>query len=349
MSKTKKRDFWVLPAMMLAIVAGCKGNAGTGETAGEVPVRVAEAVPCDSGGGLPYSGTIVEDNAVMVSFAVQGTVKSLAVSEGQRVAKGQYIGCVDATQAENALSAAKASVLQAQDAYDRMKRLYENKSIPEMKWVEVQSKLMQAKSSEQSALKAVADCRLYAPSSGMVAAKLAEAGQNVMPGTPVAKIVGTDILKVMIAVPEGEMSLLKPGQKAVVSVDALGGRRFDAVMAEKGVDANEASRSYDVKFRISGRHDGLLPGMVASVRLPGVTARGGAAAGLTVPANVVQQDYDNRTFVWTVCSGKARKTYVTCGEFAGDGVVVSGGLSSGDKVIVEGQHKVSNGTKVRIL
>lgn len=347
-----KRNLFVLPAVLLAVVAGCKHNAGVaGERAGEVAVKVTEASTGDNGGGLPYSGTIEEDNAVMVSFAAQGTIKSLAVSEGQRVSKGQYLGSVDATQAENALAAAKASVLQAQDAYDRMKQLYESKSIPEMKWVEVQSKLLQAKSTEQTALKAVADCRLYSPTSGVVSEKLAEVGQNVMPGTPVAKVVGTSVLKVKIAVPEGEMSLLKPGQKAQVCVDALGGRQFDAVMTEKGVDANEVSRSYDVKFRICGAHDGLLPGMVASVRLRGATAsaNSSAAAQITVPANVVQQDYDNRTFVWTVRSGKAQKTYVTCGEFVGDGVVVSGGLSAGDKVIVEGQHKVCNGTRVKII
>lgn len=352
MIKTMKRNLFVLPVVLLAIVAGCKRNAGVaGERASEVAVKVTEASTGENGGGLPYSGTIEEDNAVMVSFAAQGTIKSLAVSEGQRVSKGQYLGSVDATQAENALAAAKASVLQAQDAYDRMKQLYESKSIPEMKWVEVQSKLLQAKSTEQTALKAVADCRLYSPTSGVVSEKLAEVGQNVMPGTPVAKVVGTSVLKVKIAVPEGEMSLLKPGQKAQVCVDALDGRQFDAVMTEKGVDANEVSRSYDVKFRICGAHDGLLPGMVASVKLRGATASANcsAAAQITVPANVVQQDYDNRTFVWTVRSGKAQKTYVTCGEFVGDGVVVSGGLSAGDKVIVEGQHKVCNGTRVKII
>ncbi len=347
--RTKKLKFLVLPALALVIAAGCKGNADTAsEKTSEVGVKVTEATPGDNSGGLPYSGTIEEDNAVMVSFAVQGTIKSLAVSEGQRISKGQYIGSVDATQAENALAAAKATVLQAQDAYDRMKRLYESKSITEMKWVEVQSKLLQAKSAEQTAQKAVADCRLYAPTSGMVAEKMAETGQNVMPGTPVIKIAGTDVLKVKIAVPEGEMSLMKPGLRAMVSVDALDGRQFDAIMVEKGVDANAASRSYDVKFKICGGHEGLLPGMVANVKLTGLKPHGNITAQLTVPANVVQQDYDNRTFVWTVNNGKAHKTYVSCGEYVGNGVVVNGGLSAGDKVIVEGQHKVSDGTKVRI-
>ena len=70
-------------------------------------------------------------------------------------------------------------------------------------------------------------------------------------------------------------------------------------------------------------------------------------SAITLPANIIQIDIDNRPFIWTVVNGVARKTNVTLGESVGDNVQIVGGLSSKDKVIIEGQQKVSNGMKVQ--
>lgn len=343
----------VMPALLLLalVMVGCKSKSGQPNEPRTVAVKVLTLSDGQADGSLSYSGSIEEDNVTIASFLAAGTVKTLAISQGQRIQKGQYIGSVDATQPQNALDAACAMLAQAQDAYDRVKMLYESKSVPEIKWVEVQSKLQQAKSSEQMARKAVADCRLYAPASGVVSEKLVEAGQNVAPGMPVAKIVGVGSLKAKVSVPEGEISALRLGQKATVEVDALGGRVFDAVVSEKGIMASALSRSYDVKLRIVGGSADLMPGMVAKVcfaHVAPIDKQRASRATLIVPANVVQIDDNNQYFVWTVRDGKALKVVVSCGGFVGDGVVIESGLNAGDQVIVEGQHKVSNGTNVTI-
>lgn len=100
---------------------------------------------------------------------------------GDRVAKGQLIATVDPFSMQSSYDAAKASLAQAEDAYRRMKELYDKGSLPEIKWVEVQSKLQQAKSMEEVARKNLDDCKLYAPFSGIISEKMAEVGQNIMP------------------------------------------------------------------------------------------------------------------------------------------------------------------------
>ena len=87
---------------------------------------------------------------------------------GDRVAKGQLIATVDPFSMQSSYDAAKASLAQAEDAYRRMKELYDKGSLPEIKWVEVQSKLQQAKSMEEVARKNLDDCKLYAPFSGII-------------------------------------------------------------------------------------------------------------------------------------------------------------------------------------
>ena len=54
-------------------------------------------------------------------------------------------------------------------------------------------------------------------------------------------------------------------------------------------------------------------------------------------------------YLLTVKDGKAAKSQIVTGGFAGNGVVVTSGLEPGDVVIVEGAHKVSTGMPVKIL
>ena len=273
-----------------------------------------------------YSGTVEEESGTPLSFATAGTVQRLYFHVGQQVAKGQLLATLDPTSLQNAYNAAHATLEQAKDAFSRMEKLHEKGSLPDIKWVEVQSKLEQAVS--------------------MIARKEVEAGQNIMPGMPVAQLVTASILRIKVAVPETEISSIEMGQEAVVRVSALDGRTFKATVTEKGVVANPLSRSYDVKLKVEGSHAELLPGMVADVSIR--LSANGADSRCVIPADIVQLDEKNTTFVWTVKNRKAHKQAISCGEYRADGVTVLSGLSLGDSIITAGQQKVCEGTEVAL-
>ena len=71
--------------------------------------------------------------------------------------------------------------------------------------------------------------------------------------------------------------------------------------------------------------------------------------GVFIPANLVQLDSDNKTFVWVVNGDKALKREIIISKETAQGAQVSGGLSAGDQLIVAGQQKVSNGMKVEVV
>ena len=111
------------------------------------------------------------------------------------------------------------------------------------------------------------------------------------------------------------------------------------------MSADPRSRTYEVKATIQN-HDGqLLPGMICQA----FTNYMQGAMGVFIPANLVQLDGDNKTFVWVVNGGKAVKREITISGETAQGVQVSGGLSAGDQLIVSGQQKVSNGMNVEIV
>lgn len=334
-------------AVLLAVLlTGCSGQNDPADSVKPVRVKAMTVTTDTPAGSNQYSGTVEEENGTSLSFATAGTVQTMHVHLGQRVSAGQLIATLDPLSLQSSYNAARATLEQAEDAYRRMKELHDKGSLPEIKWVEVQSQVEQARSMEQIAAKSLRDSKLYAPYAGVVAEKDVEVGQNVMPGVPVVRLVSTSGLKVKIAVPESEITAVAIGQKATVGVSALGGKTFAAVVVEKGVVAHSLSRSYEVKLRIEGSERDLMPGMVTDVTLAPATADESAVC--VVPARIVQLDEHNATFVWTVVHGKAHKTVIDCGEYYADGVVVLKGLQAGDTVLVEGQQKVCEGTEVSL-
>ncbi|HIZ02454.1 MAG TPA: efflux RND transporter periplasmic adaptor subunit [Candidatus Bacteroides merdipullorum] len=332
-----------LSAMLF--ITGCHQGSLEKDAGSEaVKVEVCEVSPVSMSQKGHYSGTIEEKNGTLLSFSTPGTIRSMNVRLGDHVREGTLIGVLDDAAARSSHAAAAAALTQAEDAYRRMKQLHDKGSLPEIKWVEVQSKLEQARSMETLARKQLNDCQLRAPYAGTIAEKTGEAGQNVIPGQSVAKLVSTGNVQVKIAVPEAEIGRIRTGQAGQIRVAALGGKTYAATVTERGVTANALSRSYEVKLNVNEAGSELLPGMVCEVAL----ASEGENTAYVLPVHIVQLDEKNRTFVWKDNEGKAEKCYITCSDFESDGVVVTEGLQAGDRVIVKGQHKVCNGTPVSI-
>jgi multidrug efflux pump subunit AcrA (membrane-fusion protein) len=82
-----------------------------------------------------FSGTIEEENGSTLSFPIAGTVKSVAVSAGQKVGRGQLLAVLDDATFQNSNEMAKAAYDQAHDAYNRLKILHDNNSLPDIQWV----------------------------------------------------------------------------------------------------------------------------------------------------------------------------------------------------------------------
>lgn len=334
----------ILTMMVLVALYSCGEKK---QTAQEQTVRVkvqqilTEAVNGEQG----FSGTIEESSGVSLSFATMGTIKRIYVNEGQMVGAGQQIAELDPTTLQNAYTISKTTLEQAQDTYNRMKELHDAGSLPEMQWISIENQLKSAKAQEAVARKSLGDTKLYAPSAGYISTKFAEVGENVSPGVPIAKLVNISNVKVKIAVPEDDIQRIAKNSSMKIVVPALGNREFSGHVTERGVSADPRSRTYEVKATVLNHDRKLLPGMICQV----FTNYMQGTTGVFIPANLVQLDIDNKTFVWVVNGDKALKREITISNETAQGAQVSGGLSAGDKLIIAGQQKVSNGMKVEIV
>lgn len=293
-----------------------------------------------------YVGTIEETSGVMLSFEVGGNIRRTYADIGQKVKAGELLASIDPSELRNAYNATRMAMSQAEDAHRRYGELHMKGSLPDIQWVEVESKYKQAVSAEAIARKKLDDCNLRSPFSGVISEKTADAGMNVLPGQPVFKLLDVQRVKIRVAVPEKEIPHIKKGDPIRLAVNALGGRTYQCEVSEIGVMADPISHTYDVKGEMANNDDSLMPGMVCKVSLKTREEKEGF---IVVPVHAVQIKADGGRFVWLVENGLAKMRAVRTGKLHENGVAIVDGLRTGDRVIVDGCQKVSEGTKVEIL
>lgn len=326
------------------LICSCTGKK---EQEAKAPIRVKTEVAstATSVNGQTYVGMVEEQEATAVSFTGMGVVKRVLVNEGQAVAKGQLIAEMDDTQARNLLSGAEAQMTQANDALERFKMLHDAGSLPEVQWVEIQSKVAQAKSQLDVAKKNLADCRLVAPVSGIIGKKMIGAGETALPSQAVVSILDISSVKVKVAIPEAEIGGISGNTSSIIKVEAIGSS-FEGGRIEKGVQADALTHTYDIRINVANRERKLLPGMVASVSF-GSEKREVKTEQLSMPVTAVQKKADGSLFVWTVGKDStAHRTTITTGETLGNRIVVTTGISEGERIVTEGYQKLSENTKV---
>ena len=350
---------------LLAVMIACSCSEKK-EGAVKAPTRVKTEVVGQStvNSGQTYVGIIEEQEATAVSFTGMGIVKRMLVSEGQAVSRGQLIAEMDDTQARNLLAGAEAQMTQANDALQRYGMLHDNGSLPEVQWVEIQSKVAQAKSQLEVAKKNLADCRLVAPVSGIIGRKQIGAGETALPSQAVVTILDISSVKVKVSIPEAEVGSISPNTSSMIKVEAIG-RSYEGGRIEKGVQADAMTHTYDIRINVPNGDRKLLPGMVASVQftaeIPQYTEQAGNQGDRSmispkesitrpvplIPVTAVQKNADGSLFVWTVDKDStAHRTAVTIGETQGNAIAITTGIGNGQRIVTEGYQKLSEGTKV---
>jgi RND family efflux transporter, MFP subunit len=287
-----------------------------------------------------YVGTVEESQSIELNFKYGGTLEQIKVKEGDRVNKGDFIARVSSSALISSQRTAEATLEQAKDGYTRLKKVYDNGSLPEVKWKEMVANLEKAQSSADLANDMVKESTLRAPISGVVASRNAEIGSNISPFQPIVRLINIDGVVVKISVPENEIGKINLDDKATISVAALGDRVYEGKVIEKGMIAAPFSHSYEVKLSIENTDGLLLPGMIGKTSL-----KSDISNGIVIPCNIVLLN-DKEKFIWVVRDGRAHKCPIKISGYSGKGIIVSEGLHQGDSIIEEGYQKVSEGMKV---
>lgn len=334
---------YFIPFLLLTTGCGEQEKSIEAETAIKV---TTESVTSYSGLiTTSYSGVVEEKNNTRLSFFSAGTITEILVKEGQQVRKGALIARLDAASTSNAYKIALLQEQKAQDAYNRLKPMYENGSLPPIKMVEAETGLNQAKANTEIAKKNVEENNLYATSNGTIGKIHFTPGMNTGPGITVVDLLEINTVYVKIPVPEDEISSLKQNTKASVTIPAISKKSIGEVK-EISVTADPLSHSYPVKIEITNTDLLIKPGMVCSVTIDSKSHK----TGFLISGKALQRDTNGNQFVYLIGDeNKANKKLVKTISLIENKVLVEGEIKEGDLIIVSGQEKLKPQMPVNII
>jgi len=385
---------------LAALLAGCSSRPAGTPAPAAVPVKVGQAHHLQAPATVPVSGSVVSpDNPTGAAFLVSGKVIKVGPREGDYVKRGQLLAQIDpadyslAVNAAAAQAAAARAVLQkaespvrpemleqarlaferAQDEYQRMKQLYDAKSLPPNDFekfkaayevsrqqyeqaragaqkedrAQAQAAAGQAAAGEEIARKHLADTTLAAPLDGFVANRAVEVGDMAAAGRPVFQIVQLDPVEISVGVPETDIHLVRTGQPAAVQIPALPGETFQGVVRLINVAADPSTRTYMVRIAVPNPKHALRLGMIAEARI-----RGDRQLDLmTLPGDAIVHDPQGAStvFVYFPDQGRVYSRRVDVGTVYGTEVEIRSGLSGTESVVLAGQSKLRDGTPVTVV
>ncbi|HEY3370622.1 MAG TPA: efflux RND transporter periplasmic adaptor subunit [Prolixibacteraceae bacterium] len=340
------QKYLILLAILVAM-ASCQAKQATEKKViSTIHVKAKTVILVNGQSNLRYSGTVEASQTIPLTFQSTGTVEQVLVEEGDAVRKGQLLAVVNKADNQSIYNSSLATYQQAKDGYDRLKQVYDKGSLPEVKWVEMETNMKQAESQLQIAKNNLDKCNLYAPASGVVGSRNIEPGQSTLSSLAPLELVKIENVLVKIAVPENEIGKIKKGLKAAFTISALGNKQFEGLITHVGVVADRFSRTYEVKIAVTNTNLEMKPGMVCDVNL-------GLEEGshlLVVPYQAVSVDRVGKPYVWMVNSDNktVKRMEITLGSVEQNGIVVLSGLVPNDLVVVEGKEKLSDDSLISL-
>lgn len=332
-------------ACLIVVAASCANNGNRKINEKEpINVGVITVAPMNAQYYKVYVGEINASGSAVISTNHSGILEAINVKQGTQVNRGDVLAEVLSKNVIASYEISHATLRQAEDGYERVKKVHQTGTVADVKLVEIETQLAKAMAAAKSSEEAMEECRIKAPFNGTVSEVLVEQGIQINPGTPILKLVDLSTIEVTIPVPEGEIGKIKIGQKALIDVPALDITGIEAHVELKGVTAASPSHTYKCTLVPEKKQTNLYPGMVCKVRLSEVSDE----MRIRIPASAVEMDSNGR-FVWVVKDGKVVRAYVTVDGYQEQGVVISSGLEQGDKVIVKGAAKVSTGMTVNAV
>lgn len=287
-----------------------------------------------------YVGVVEPDTKVNLSFPLGGTLTQLNVRNGDRVRAGQLIASVDDTRARALHDAAVATLRQAEDGYERMEHVYKEGGISDVRWTQMLTDLEKARQTEISTRQNVEDCHMIAPVDGIVEIRPLSVGSRVAPVETFASVQDLRVMNVRFTIPEQEIGRVTTGDQIDVTLPALQDASVRATITERSLVANPMGHTYTLRARMEDTKN-VLPGMVAKVRMAHT-----GNTGVVIPAKCVVTVYDG-VIAWVVdADSVVTRRHITVTDFVRNGVLVTDGLQDGDRVVIDGYHKLYPGAKV---
>jgi len=361
MSKKFKKDNIIAAVLVLAALGGgyFLGNKFAGKAAavmpmgaGDVYVTVKRAERKNVAPAKKYIARVEAINAVDIRPQVSGYIEEVLFEDGSYVKEGDTLFRIEQRKYKANLASAKAALSQAENDYKRQLSLYKDKMLPAAELEVAETSLEKAKANLELANLDVEHSEIKAPISGKIGKTFITKGNYVDPSTSsLARIVQITPVRVNFSLTDKErlesLKYIDKEGRGKNSIQFLlaNGQVVDVkdpkLFQDNEMNAETATISM---YAVYSNEEGLLvPGNLITV----LVSADGPEEALIVPQVAVAQD-SNGKYVMTVNDENvAEQRYVGLGQSIGDNYIITSGIEPGEKIIISGVQKVTNGQKVK--
>jgi membrane fusion protein (multidrug efflux system) len=296
-------------------------------------------------------GSLRSRQGVMLRPEVGGRVKQILFSDGQRVRKGQLMVQFEDQLQQAQVAQARAELSIAEANHKRNQELVAQNFISQRSLDESAAALEVSRAKLSLAQATLQRLQVLAPFDGITGLKQINVGDYLKDGADMVNVEDIDAVLLDFRLPERFQAKIRAGQKAQLTVDALPGRPFTAIVqaVDPLIEAN--GRSVGVRGCIDNRQQQLRPGMFARVN----AVFGTRANALVIPEEAIIPQ-GGRTFVVKVVAGDkpgvqiSERVAVKVGLRQPGKVEIVEGLTAGDTVVTAGHQRLQkDGTPVRVV
>ena len=355
--------WWLVRARQAAAAAKA---GGPNRAAMEIPVVEDMVKQQDLALYLDGLGTVQAFNAVTVRARVEGLLRRVVFTEGQDVKAGDLLAEIDPTpfeiavrqaegkEAEDAakLANAKAELVRDEGLIER--RILSAKDYEDQKALVVQMSAAlrtDAAVTEQSRVQ-LGYTRILSPIDGRTGIRLIDAGNLVRTGDSNGVVTVSQLkpISVMFTLPEQALSQITVAQGEGGVLEVLALDRDNTTIAARGTltvvdnQIDSSTGTVRLKARFENQDLRLWPGQFVNTRLHVRTLKG----ALVVPTTVIQRGPDG-PFAFVIAADNTVSMRPVRAGVVQDGMTqIESGLKAGEHVVVDGQYKLQNGSKVRV-
>jgi RND family efflux transporter MFP subunit len=327
MKKHKKKIIWII-IILIIIVGGVfylKGKKA------KITYTTADVTKGELKRTVSVTGTVKSTNSVDLSFESSGEIKSLLVSVGDKVTKGQKIATIDTSTLQSQLAQAQADVKSQKETLDNMKKrddVYNGDQRDAQRAV-----ITSAEAAVDQINTQIRNAVMTSPMDGIVTKKNFEVGETAIAGSAVVTVSSAGDLEIDANIPESDIIKITLDQTALISPDAF---PLDDTLTAKVFDIEPASTViqdvvyYKIKMKFDNQDSRLKNGMSADVDISTADAK----SVLMIPARAIKTENGNKFVDVLKADNTLDHRQITTGLEGDEGMVeVKSGLNEGEKVV----------------
>lgn len=331
------------------------------------PVQAATATSESVPRYLSGLGTVTAANTVTVRSRVDGQLLAIHFQEGQQVKAGDLLAEIDPSQFKVALAQAqgqlakdKATLANARRDLARYQQLVKSNLVSRQELDTQQSLVSETNGTIKADEAAVASAqlqlnwsRIVAPIDGRVGLKQVDIGNQISSGdtTGIVVLTQTHPIDLVFTLPENDIAAVVQAQKAGKALPVEAWDRTNKQKITSGTllsldnQIDATTGTIKLKARFSNQDDALFPNQFVNARMLVDTEQN----AVVIPAAALQMGNEGH-FVWVLnADNKVSKHTVTPGIQDSLKVVISAGLSAGDRVVTDGIDRLTEGAKVEVV